>query len=407
MTAFDESKHPRGQAGNAGQFRDKVNRSPAGGLTEPEPTPVGLDDALAQYGLDADDLPGIEDAWQARFAVLGEDFEHETAAEAAKEVLHISDDVLDVTVLNREADGGLVIEVESQPVDAEDGYREITDTRYVLPAGDVTERLARAVSADATKRHLAMRRTERERYVDGSHPVWHLLADDAAVNGAASDMQRAAASSRSSDHTRAEGKLMEQMLGALNGGEPLDEQTAKRPFYGGAKLSYPKDPARSTHYDAKVTIEAARVAEVAAEHRRAAEKAARLDRTLAEAQALPEGDLKDYLLAYPAPTTLPTTVGTGRNKRTVMKPYQPRPDLIRDHESAQNGLAHQEKNRRELLDELAEFKKRHDARSADLIARERAHVAATAAWWGLGWPGDEGDVPAMPTRTPPDPSFGF
>ncbi len=28
MTIYDESKHPRGQAGNAGQFRDKDNSAP-------------------------------------------------------------------------------------------------------------------------------------------------------------------------------------------------------------------------------------------------------------------------------------------------------------------------------------------------------------------------------------------
>jgi hypothetical protein len=32
MNAFDENKHPRGQAGNAGQFRAKENSRPAGSL---------------------------------------------------------------------------------------------------------------------------------------------------------------------------------------------------------------------------------------------------------------------------------------------------------------------------------------------------------------------------------------
>lgn len=37
MTTFDESKHPRGQAANPGQFAAKTNDAPTGGLTAPEP----------------------------------------------------------------------------------------------------------------------------------------------------------------------------------------------------------------------------------------------------------------------------------------------------------------------------------------------------------------------------------
>jgi hypothetical protein len=34
MSTFDENKHPRGQAGNAGQFRARQNSRPAGALNE-------------------------------------------------------------------------------------------------------------------------------------------------------------------------------------------------------------------------------------------------------------------------------------------------------------------------------------------------------------------------------------
>lgn len=37
MTTFDESKHPRGQAANPGQFASKTNDAPTGGLTASEP----------------------------------------------------------------------------------------------------------------------------------------------------------------------------------------------------------------------------------------------------------------------------------------------------------------------------------------------------------------------------------
>lgn len=48
-TTFDDALHPRGQAGNAGQFRAKANDAPAGDLTAPATSRFGTVDATVIF----------------------------------------------------------------------------------------------------------------------------------------------------------------------------------------------------------------------------------------------------------------------------------------------------------------------------------------------------------------------
>ena len=55
MTIYDDSKHPRGQADNAGQYRDKANSGPEAGLAvdaDPAQTPDLIADSVIEedYG---------------------------------------------------------------------------------------------------------------------------------------------------------------------------------------------------------------------------------------------------------------------------------------------------------------------------------------------------------------------
>lgn len=52
MTTFDESQHPRGNAANRGQFREKQNTAPAGGLTAVMPMLTPEDVRNADYTID-------------------------------------------------------------------------------------------------------------------------------------------------------------------------------------------------------------------------------------------------------------------------------------------------------------------------------------------------------------------
>ena len=61
MTFYDENKHPRGQADNAGQFRDKSNSGPEAALAPGDPgAPVGglrTDQVVLHYVCDEHDSP--------------------------------------------------------------------------------------------------------------------------------------------------------------------------------------------------------------------------------------------------------------------------------------------------------------------------------------------------------------
>ena len=67
MTIYEDDKHPRGQADNAGQFRDKANSGPEAALTIPS-SPVReledtVDDAIDML---CDDLTGPDDLQRIR-----------------------------------------------------------------------------------------------------------------------------------------------------------------------------------------------------------------------------------------------------------------------------------------------------------------------------------------------------
>ena len=69
MTIHDDGEHPRGQAGNAGQFRDKANSGPEAALAIPSGQAHSLEDTvddaifwLSHEMTGPDDLQRISDA---------------------------------------------------------------------------------------------------------------------------------------------------------------------------------------------------------------------------------------------------------------------------------------------------------------------------------------------------------
>ena len=70
MTIYEDDKHPRGQADNAGQFRDKANSGPEEALTIPSGQARELedivDDAIDMLG---NDLTGPDDLQRIRGAL--------------------------------------------------------------------------------------------------------------------------------------------------------------------------------------------------------------------------------------------------------------------------------------------------------------------------------------------------
>ena len=80
MTIYDEHEHPRGQADNAGQFRDKSNSVPEAALTIPSGPARELEDTVDDaIDMLSDDLTGPDDLQRIRGAL--EDAVHKARLE--------------------------------------------------------------------------------------------------------------------------------------------------------------------------------------------------------------------------------------------------------------------------------------------------------------------------------------
>lgn len=82
MTGFDENQHPRGQAGNPGQFRTKENSTPAGPLGDQpsieDPFVIDYPTSRAEVFSRATTFAEVDATWKARRADVAGDFSDET-----------------------------------------------------------------------------------------------------------------------------------------------------------------------------------------------------------------------------------------------------------------------------------------------------------------------------------------
>src|SRR5690606_24723015 len=83
--------------------------------------------------------------------------------------------------------------------------------------------------------------------------------------------------------------------------------------------------------------------------RDAAPEAARMTAVMTEAQALPDGPLREYLIGVRPAKSYETTEGKGARARRVKKSYTPTPELVSDHKKATEAMANAEAERKTLL----------------------------------------------------------
>jgi hypothetical protein len=115
-----------------------------------------------------------------------------------------------------------------------------------------------------------------------------------------------------------------------------------------------------------------------------------------EAEALPDGDLKDYLLGDRGTGTYNTTVKQGRRNVTVAKTYQKGTRLGKELEERKRDLGYAENAVKRPLEKLEEKYKtlstQITTQQAQLDELETQRVKA----WRVGWPGTVRDMPAIP-----------
>lgn len=393
----------------------------------PAPEPVsgpGADEALEQFGLSEDQLPGIRKAWQKRFdraddplpqsvkSATLDSLELDTVGrDRGTSIEHNGDGSLDIEVSTRNGGGNRDCFCDNDPEtigDHEDGClaavnermqasryyvddsddefdSTYADFRFHVPAGDDARRITDAEGNADDYHAIVTQRAERDEILSGRKPVWSLLSDGR-LPGRISSKPEWQVKHEGEQLNRRETELR-FLTAALDGDDIAD-----------------RDKYRRIDVSGNVTMTVNDVARAGQQHRSAQREWDRIAPAMEEARNLPEGDLKDFLIGERAEQSYPVSVGRGRNKRTVMKTYTPKSELTRSYESAEKSVedstAQYEKVKKIINDgktELAEQRKAHQfnvtAAKADL---------KTA--WAAGWPGMLKDVPEPhPDFRPPPP----
>lgn len=366
----------------AGSYAEKSRSAPELSLAAAE-VPIELDEALAHWGLAADDVPGIAEAWAERYGIL--DTEAPESAEAVAhrelELEKLHDDITETRV-SRDGDSIIVT------VTSDDDY-DYETFRYVA-TGATKDRLAAALESAPELHTRWALSTERDGYIRGTRPVWHLLADPEELSNTEREVEERERAARRVSLAAGRGydfreydKVLREAL------ETGDTSTIKKMLT--VQLS-PKDPASVWERDPerlrRQPMRLNSAFDTLRNHRRAQEKLTTLNGAMAEAQALPDGPLKELLLAERPEESYQTTEGTGRKKRTVTRTYRPRSELVKEHESAVKRAEQLQQEALDVESRLAEWRAEHEESIAVSQAAVAGRDAAVAALHQLGWPGD-------------------
>ena len=349
-----------------------------------------LEAAIAQYG----EVDGLREAWAERFALLGGpkptdvfSFLSEVAGEAFDE------DRLTVEY-TFEHGGQTFVHLHDGDPQGYDWDTEEYDENLTCDIPFPTERLAEyeeaVANGDARKEyeHLTML---RERVAAGRIAPWNAVATEEQIKAAADFEQ---VERRGQHESGAFGAVRGR--NAANRRENLDRIEsilAERELTEADVETLPN--ARTFE---RPVFKAADFAESIRKRAAARERVARAGHMMRDAEALPEGPLKEMLLGVRPERSYSTTEGTGRKKRTVGKTYTPESELQKEVAEARGNLARSDDPTAfgSYAYHIASFRTltANEERDALMVAESRKRVAEK--WWATGFPGDDANLPAMP-----------
>ena len=115
-----------------------------------------------------------------------------------------------------------------------------------------------------------------------------------------------------------------------------------------------------------------------------------------QAEALPDGELKDYLLGDRGTSSYQSPVTKGRRKSYVTKTYQRGTLLGKELDDNQNRNNQAVKSMQSRVDKLKEFRKLNNdnVETFDTLNNQLNGLRVKA--WSSGWPGLFRDIPAIP-----------
>jgi hypothetical protein len=362
--------------------------------------PHTLDAALAHWGLHESDLPGIRAAWDATFSGPADVVpEHETDVLRRLDLALADEGDLRVRWVNPRSNGTIVVLVViGGDADNEDDEDDDELTREVTLGGEQMRAFLIAQEGRAERERLTELRALARRYATGELPVWFLLnAPKRGVLYRAQNLANMAA--RSARTVEATAENIQRMQNALNTLTPLDGKLMTSTI-GFARGVQSWDPAKRGYNDAS-EVSLSSLNSVIEDYTEAKPKAEALSAALAEAEALPHGALRDFLLAECPEVTYNATEGTGRRKRTVKRSYRPTSDLVKEHRNAATALERVTARRDEIQRKLTVLV----ADGEPLVAAARAKRDETAAdlqrVWATGWPGTPETAPAPREKSSP------
>lgn len=351
-----------------------------------------LDAALARYGLTDDDVPGLASAWAERFA--GTDTRPLSQKMMVEKHLNLPGSYTGgyVSHLSYDVDAGLylaTVEKEEEDYNDPDDFSE-TYTK-VITDPDLNRQLREFDDEEYNRRLRG--HEDRARIVQGDMTPWSILADRDELYITLSKLR--ATEYKKNNLVRTEKGLadtramIKEIFDHVERGEEMkhDHQRPKLEGTTGANSwsrdgNAPLDPR-----DAVKTIIKMREHEA---------KTERLTAALREAEALPEGALRDFLLAPREPRTYNTTEGTGRNKKTVTKTYVPKSDLVSEHKSAVSGETYLKDNYKSVMTRIKNFEKQWEDKAKEARAEMKEYDKIAEQYHNLGWTG-KGKAPALVT----------
>lgn len=384
----------------AGKFGEQVRSDPEvslGAVVAAENSE--LQEATRVWGINADEVDGLEEAWAERFRVLDTP-EPESSAQAAVDILSLSDKHEDWNRIDvaHSANGHLIVTV-SDPDRDEDGevnWDSDAEATYVVTDDADVERLNAGLRNDQLRSERSRLDRDRGRYMSGELPVWNLLADPEELKQAQQDrhtMTRSVSlnkmnAERADEYTAQMSQLQELVAqGAMT-------QADKRPYWE-RRIK----PASGSEHRAIRFLDAHETLHNAA---RADAKLDVMQRSMEEARALPEGPLKEFLVGERAERSYPATEGKGRNKRTVTKKYTPQSELVSDYDSAVKAHEWRSRDAAELTAQLTAMTAEHSAHKQAYSEVAGRVAELDEAAFKMGLPEHLSDVPRHPTRPASD-----
>lgn len=388
-TTPNRKRQPKGVP-IGGEFASNEHDGATGTMRE-RPAAESFEKALDHWGLNESDLPGIGAAWNDRFAILDDETIVHPGIIARQELDFLAQYDIEggIEVTRRGDIAEISFEVRDE---VDDEWDDETTTTFRTPISnpEINAKLLAALD-DMPRVHLRDRLLrETHKYAEGRNPVWNLLADEDELKSAR-DAADAAARANNLAYAAERAEKGERNLATLReivaSGE-LSPADKKRLW--GEKI----DPLVGGGYDNQIRMVDA--AEVLIERDRKVENVRRLDAALAEAEALPAGELRDFLLAERPERTYPQVEGTGRNKRTVQKKYRPTSDLISDRKSARNSVDYAVKRAGEVEEKIAAREAEYTKARTQHAERVAAATETATVLHRMGWNG-QGEPPARPT----------